>query len=309
MASIHQHSKAKMLLWSVAAAVYDVNSIANAITTPYGRFVFLMEGDRHFWPDGVKDEWASYFFPKEGSFKGAPFQVYTVTTVLAFLGKTYSAVEQARYILAHMLSKGWAPTVCFDRDEAKAQAAVESGIVDGVSDEDLLALHVMLMDFTKAVAEHHYHEIVMGAVDGGATRDMAKVKATLYKETEEEAGASKEDLAGKTNFQCWSDPYTSRKTKKTSITAIYQTSVRKEHMEDIWRRADALRRPKGFTGWRCPHAWYKKIPGIDLATAEYEKARQETRNGAWYDVVEDDIYRDNFMDKKNVDVVKTLLGI
>lgn len=43
---------------------HDVSGIANAITALSRRFVFLMEGDRHFWPEGVKEAWASHFFPK-----------------------------------------------------------------------------------------------------------------------------------------------------------------------------------------------------------------------------------------------------
>lgn len=290
---------------------HDVSGIANAITCismSGTSLIWLLEGDRHFWPEGVKAAWASHFFPKGGSFKGAPFQVYTVTAALVFLGKTYDAAQQAHYILAHMLSKGWAPVACFE-DEAAATLAVAAAKAKqtvSVSQEKLLALHAMLMDFTMAVAGHHYHEIVMGAVEGGPTTDAEAIEETLKKETEEEAGLVLE--SGQATFKEWAKPYTSRKTGKTSTTAIFQTPMRKEHMEDIWRRADALRRPKGFTGWRCPHAWYKTIPGIDLAAAEYEKARQETRNGAWYDV-QDALNKPDFMDKKNVDVVKTLLGI
>ncbi len=172
----------------------------------------------------------------------------------------------------------------------------------------LLALHAILLEFTARVSGQHYHELVMGAVDGGATRDMSKVEATLYKETEEEAGASKEDMAGKTNFQCWSDPFTSRRTGATTVTGIFVTDIEQAAMNRIWAAADAERRPAGFNGWRCPHAWYKKIPGIDLAAAEREKAIQETRNGAWYSV-EEALTRHNFVDGKNQAVLKKVLGL
>lgn len=226
--------------------------------------------------------------------------------MLTFLGKTYNAAQQAQYILAHMLSKGWAPIACFE-DEAAATLAVAAAKAKqtvSVSHEKLLALHAMLMYFTESVADLHYHELVMGAVDGGPTKDAEAILATLKKETDEEAGLVLEP--GQATFQKWAKPYTSRKTGETSTTAIFQTPMRKEHMEDIWRRADALRRPKEFAGWRCPHAWYKKILDIDLAAAEYEKARQETRNGAWYDV-RDALEKVDFMDKKNKDVLNKLL--
>lgn len=313
MASIHQHiapaaAAGETKEDSLKSPPHNVSGIANAITCIGQLLIWLLEGDRHFWHEGVKAAWASHFFPKGGSFKGAPFQVYTVTAVLVFLGNTYDAAQQAQYILTHMLSKGWAPIACFE-DEAAATLAVAAAKAKqtvSVSQEKLLALHAMLMDFTKAVAEHHYHEIVMGAVEGGPTTDAEAIEETLEKETEEEAGLVLEK--GQATFQKWAKPYTSRKTGETSTTAIFQTPMRKEHMEDIWRRADALRRPEGFTGWRCPHAWYKTIPGIDLAAAEYEKAHQETRNGAWYDV-RDALNKPDFMDPKNVAVVKTLLCI
>lgn len=310
--SIHQHVASSTVVSTgetkedhLKNPPHDVSGIANVITCS---LIWLLEGDRHFWPDGLKAKWALHFFPKGDTFKGAPFQVYTVTDVLVFLGKTYDAAQQAHYILAHMLSKGWAPIACFE-DEAAATLAVAAAKAKqtvSVSQEKLLALHAMLMDFTEAVAEHHYHELVMGAVDGGPTKEAETILATLKKETDEEAGLVLQK--GQAKFQKWATPYTSRRTGETSTTAIFQTSMRKEHMEDIWKRADALRRPEGFTGWRCPHAWYKKIPGIDLAAAEHEKARQETRNGAWYDV-QDALRRPDFMDPKNVAVVKTLLGI
>jgi len=91
--------------------------------------------------------------------------VYTVTDTLEFLDNTYNAVEQARYIMAHMLSKGWAPKVCFeDEDEASAAVvAAKAKQTVSVSPEKLLALYTILQNTTKAVAGHHFHELVMGA--------------------------------------------------------------------------------------------------------------------------------------------------
>ena len=284
---------------------YDVNGIANVITCfePSGTLlIWLMEGDRHFWPDGVKAGWGEQFFPKGGSFKGAPHQVYTVTNTLTFLGKTYDATEQARYILAHMLSKKWAPKLCFE-DEAEASDAV-AGLSFNVSDEKLNHLHEMLMSTTAQIAGHYYHELVMGGNDGGPTKESATIVKTLKKETDEEAGLVLKD--GQAIFKCWADRYLSSRTNEYSTVAIFETVMDKKNMEDTWESADADRRPKGFAGWRCPHSWFKKIPDINVDDGDKEKARQETRNGGLAHV-HDAIARDHFMDKKNRDVVNKIL--
>ncbi len=79
-------------------------------------------------------------------------------------------------------------------------------------------------------------------------------------------------------------------------------------MERVWARADRRRRPAGFNGWRCPHPWYKVIPGVDLAAAARDKAVQETRNGRWYWVSEA-LERANFLDKKNRQVLVQILAL
>ena len=310
--TVHQHVSKKVKtshaggFEGLSDPPHEVAGIANAFMSVGRTLVFLMRGDRHFWDQKTESDWATKFWPKDGTFKGAPFQVYTVAETLTLLGKSYAPAEIARWILAHMLSKKWVPMCCFpDRDTATAALAKDFD-VGTVEEASLLALHNILHDFTGRVSGQHYHELAMGAVDDGATRDMAKVEATLYKETEEEAGASKEDLAGKTNFQVWSDAFTSRKTGETTVTAIFVTDIEQSAMNHIWATADAERRPAGFNGWRCPHAWYKKIPGIDLGAAEREKAIQETRNGAWYSV-DEALTRHDFVDAKNQAVLKKIV--
>lgn len=312
-ATIHQHvsKKAKTAhaggFEGLSDPPHDVTGIANAFLSSGRVRVYLMQGDRHFWDEKTKSDWTTKFWPKDDTFKGAPFQVYTVAETLTLLGKSYGPVDMTRWILAHMLSKKWVPMCCFpDRDTATAALAKDFD-VGTVEDMSLVVLHTILTEFTARVSGQHYHELVMGAVDSGATQDMSKVVDTLYKESEEEAGASKEVLAGKTNFQCWSEPFTSRRTGETTVTAIFVTDIGEAEMNAIWAAADAERRPEGFNGWRCPHAWYKKIPGIDLAAAEREKAIQETRNGAWYSV-EEALTRHNFVDGKNQAVLKKILG-
>jgi 8-oxo-dGTP pyrophosphatase MutT (NUDIX family) len=294
---------------SLKTPPHVVSGIANAITYigPDGNtYIFLLEGDRHFWDKTVKFEWRQYFYgnKKDLGLNGAPFQVYTVTPEMEFLGKTYNAVEQARYILKHMLSKGWVPIVCFNNED-EAVNAVKTGNISNVSDEMLSTLHGILMYFTGKVSGVHYHEIVMGAVDGGPTDDPEKIISTLRKETFEEAGFQL--VPGQTIFICWADPYTSRKTGVTSTTAIFQTVIDKDTMEAIWKKADSHRRPEGFFGWRCPHAWYKTIPGIYLNAAANEKAIQETRNGAWHELHEA-LNKIHFVDSKNKAVLMKLFS-
>lgn len=310
--TVHQHVSKKVKTThaggfeGLSDPPHDVAGIANAFMSAGRTRVFMFRGDRHFWDEKVKSDWSAIFWPKDDTFKGAPFQVYTVAETLTLLGKPYAPAEMARWILAHMLSKKWVPMCCFPDIEAATAAVAKDFDITTVEEASLTVLHSILHDFTGRVSGQHYHELVMGAVDGGATQDMAKVESTLYKESEEEAGASKEDLVDKTKFQCWSDPFTSRKTGETTVTAIFVTDIEDADMNRIWAAADAERRPADFNGWRCPHAWYKKIPGVDLGAAEREKAIQETRNGAWYSV-DEALTRHDFVDAKNQAVLKKIV--
>lgn len=312
--TVHQHvsKKAKTSHSENFAGLsnppHDVAGIANALMASERSEVFLMRGDRHFWDEKTKADWALEFWPQDSKLKGAPFQVYTLSTSLTLLGKEYNRVDMTRWILAHMLSKKWAPVCCFKTVEEAHLALDKDFDINHVEVAELLTLHGILLNFTVRVSGQHYHELVMGAVDGGATQDMAAVVKTLYKETEEESGAVKSDIHDKIMFQAWSTPFTSRKTGNTTVSAIFVTDfLSKDEMLRIWAAADSERRPEGFDGWRCPHAWYKKIPNIDLAAAEREKAIQETRNGAWYPV-EEALTRTNFVDKKNQAVLRKILG-
>jgi 8-oxo-dGTP pyrophosphatase MutT (NUDIX family) len=289
--------------------------ITNAIMTPKRDEVFILEGDRHFWTDEIKAMWKEQFHKKvEHSTEkdkrgkpvkliaGEPFQVYTVQDQLQFQGVIYNNVEQARNILRHMLSKKWVPTCCFATPE-KALTAVATQDVSQVQDDSLAALHNMLSVFTDKVTDLHYQELVMGGVEGGATRDMQRVRETLYAESREEAGLTQQEVDSRKQFITFSDPY------RGSVNAIFvSTFSYKAGMEAIWRRANDLRRPLGgVPRWRCPHAWYKCIPGIDKDSAKVEKADNETRNGRWVSV-EEALNREKFCDPKNQAMLKKILG-
>lgn len=322
---------------------HDVRGIANAIFTALRTLVFLLKGDRHFWVGNTKKDYGELFYEKGDNLKGTPFQVHTVNRGhLTFCGVRYEPIDQARWILKHMLSKGWAPTCCFDTRE-DAIAAVErvknkdysdvQGDTPTVTDEKLIFLHDKLLEFTNRVASHPYFELVMGSVeiDGveQATRNMNAVVETLYKETYEEAGAEKKEIQDKVQFFNWSKPFVSRKTGVTSVTAIFTTDFENgSDMEEIWRAEDQVRRPHwksscltefgetqwhiSLDKWRCPHAWYKGVPSIEgneqaLAMCAHEKAIQETRSGQFF-TVDEAMDRDLFMDPKNKDVLRQILG-
>ena len=97
--TVHQHVSKKVKtahaggFEGLSAPPHDVTGIANAFLSAVRRLVFLMRGDRHFWDEKTKSDWATKFWPKDDTFKGAPFQVYTVAETLTLLGKSYGAVD------------------------------------------------------------------------------------------------------------------------------------------------------------------------------------------------------------------------
>ena len=92
---------------------YLIAGIAEAITCDDK--VFLLEGDRHHWPNNLKEEWEEQWWFE------APFQVITVKEKLSFLGRVYSNIQQAEYILDFCIQKkGWIPKIFFPTEhEAK----------------------------------------------------------------------------------------------------------------------------------------------------------------------------------------------
>ena len=302
-----------------------MNGVSHTILSPDYEETFVWEGDRHHWPGTTKGVWATHFHGD------APFQNYTVEDTLDFQGKKYGPIEQAGFILKHMITKGWAPTCCCDENtaqlvaaakqatklakkektpEAKAAAKAAEALAlesaRSVTPDQLKALHALLMDFTARVKDHHYIEMVMGGVDGGPTTDIDTVIATAQKETKEEAGL--DESSESLTFVGWAEPYTSRKSGETTTTAMFVTYKEKTAMEQSWADTEARRRPNGKKTWRCPHAWYRVIPGIDMDAAAHEKAIHETRNGHWITLDE----AEKIMDSKNVKVlrqVRNMMGI
>ena len=330
LATYHQHAKRPKtshegVSEGLSNPPMDVIGVTNALMAAGRSMAFLMKGDRHFWEPETETAWKNCFHPehkhptktdKRGkpvkTISGAPFQVYTVGLVLEFLGKTYGPAEQARWILKHMVSKKWLPLavfnfeIIFDQEGGYTEDSVDQMLsdfdVNMVPEAQLLELHSMLLDFTQRVSGVHYHELVMGNVDPKPTKDKAKVLDTLYAESDEEAGLTKDHVNQKSKFFGWSDPY------RGCVNAIFVTDFADpREMVDIWQAADDVRRPPGAAKWRCPHAWFKGIPGIDKEAGKIEKSYQETRDGAWHSIV-DIQNRPNFVDSKNLSMLAKILG-
>lgn len=264
---------------------YLVSGIGEAITCDDQ--VFLLEGDRHHWPNNVKEEWDEQWWYKK------PGQVITVKEKLVFLGKEYSAVQQAEYIFEYCMQKGWIPKIFFKTEEEAEQAKKFREY--GCSIEQLKEFHAMLMHFTEKVKDHHYLEMVFGHIDEGPTNDMALVELTRKREVLEEAGHMT-----KAEFIGYSDPFTNR-DGVTTVSALYKSHMDTKDMELVWSQVEANRRPTGYE-WRCPFAWHKNIPGIDQIDARLEKAMQETCNGKWYP-----LQVHPRMDKKNKDTISKFI--
>lgn len=238
---------------------YPVSGIGEAITCDDQ--VFLLEGDRHHWPNNLKEEW-------EEQWHEAPYQVITVKEKLIFQGRIFSSVQQAEYILEYCVHKGWIPKFFPDPEPIKKHKEYACSI------DTLKQFHAMLMDFTQRVKDHHYLEIVFGKIDEGPTYDMALVESTRKREVLEEAGhLTQADFIG------YSEPFTSKGV--TSVSALFKSHMDIQDMEIVWMQVEANRRPTGYE-WRCPIPWYKYIPNIDKTAAALEKATHETCNGKWY---------------------------
>ena len=265
---------------------YLIAGIGEAITCDDK--VFLLEGDRHHWPNNLKEEW------EEQWWFDAPFQILTVKEKLFFVGKMYSSIEQAEYILDYCIQKkGWIPKIFFPTEEEAKRAKEHKEYACSIN--QLKDFHAMLMHFTEKVKNHHYLEIVFGQIDEGPTSDMAIVEQTRKREVLEEAGHITQ-----AEFIQFSEPFTSRKTGLTTVSALFKSHMEIKDMELIWSQVEANRRPTGYE-WRCPIAWYKYIPGIDQRLAMLEKAVQETCNGKWYPLKVHPC-----MDKKNKAAIITL---
>lgn len=303
-----------------------VTGCSNAIIGD-GDVVFVFEGDRHFWTKEVENSWKKKFWRKGVTFKGAPYQVYTVKDSLAFLGVSYEPVDHARFILKHMLGKKWVPICCFPEESEAEEAVQESFDVSSVEVSRLENLFRILMEFTERVEHLHFNELVMGAIDQGPTFDTKLVKDTMMRESFEEAGAEivtdietdegpvdamfhdMDKIDGIVQLVGFSDPFKSRKTNQTCVSAMFVSRFANNGiMDEIWSKSDSMRRPGGLSSWRCPHAWYKVIPGIDKKAAEKEKAIQETRNGRWVPIQEA-LQRELFMDVKNKNVLTKTLAL
>lgn len=264
--------------------------ILNMDSTKY----FLLPGDRHHWPEGVKEQWAKLFHPAGESIKGAPYQVITVKEVLHFLDQDFPAAEQAGAIVEYCITKGWFPKCCFTKEAALDIAKSGDDYAYSVETSQLLEFHGHLMKFTALVEDHHYLENVFGGVEGGPTTDPAKIWDCLIREGKEESGM---DLSN-SQFLCYSAPRASRKTGETTVTAFFIAWVDEEEMTQAFQAKMSLLGPNR---WQCALPWYKELD-VEQAAAKAEKADCETLPGAkWYPF---DPEGHRLMDAKNKAIVQ-----
>ena len=259
---------------------FSVSGIGCVVLSPDSKKVFVVEGDRHLWPDGLKDEWSAVFHPiiedPQGKkvIKGAPFQVITVKETLEFLGKTYEPADQAGAIVEYCITKGWFPKCCFTLEAAVDIAKSGEDYAYTVETSQLLEFHTQLMDFTARVANHHYMENIFGAIDGEPTTNEERICTTLYREAYEEFNLPAEILDS-AQFLQYSPPREARKTGQMVVTAYFVVRVDEEVMLSAWH-AKMLRDRTTGNEWRCALPWYKFIGDIDIAAAKCAKSDLET---------------------------------
>lgn len=226
----------------------QVSSIVETITC--NDYVFLLEGNRHLWPKGLKKQWDKHWHK-------APDQVFTVKEMLVLQGRVYSDLEQAAYILEYCVHKGWIPTFFTQPDIIKKYKEYS------VSTKQLKDFFDMLKEFTLKVEDQHLLHHVVGHFK--PTQDMNLVEAHRKRIVLDEAGhITHAKLVGVDNG-----------------VAMYQSYMDMKDMEVVWMQVEANRRPTGYE-WRCPHKWYKVIPDIDQAAAKEEVYWHRTSKGRWY---------------------------
>ena len=266
---------------------FPASGVGLVVLSSNGKKVYLVEGDRNLWPEGVKEAWDAIFHPvfeEAGKrlINGAPVQVITVTETLEFLGKTFGPVDQTEGILEWCVSKGYFPKCCFTREAAVEIAKRGDDYEYGSSQSQLLEFHAILMDFTARVADAHYLENVFGAVDGSPTMDVETIRDTLYREADEEFNLPRECL-NNAQFLCYGEPRQARKTGATVVTAYFVVFVNEDFMVSAWQAKMLRDRPTG-NEWRGALSWYKFL-GVNLADAKRAKAALETGpRGGFYPV-------------------------
>jgi len=253
-----------------------VSGVGCIVMSPDSKKVFLVEGDRHLWPEGVEDLYKALFHG------AAPGQVITVKAFLNFLGKEYTPAEFMGAIVEWCVSKGYFPKSCFTEEAAVEIAKDSDDYAYTVQTSQLLAFHSELMQFTDHVADHHYQENVFGAVDGGPTMDVDTIRDTLYREGHEEFNLPLE-LLRNAQFLRYGKPR-QNKSGETVVTAYFVVWVNEQEMLEAWQTKMICDRPT-CNEWRCMFSWFKFLGGIDVATAKNAKAHLETGpSGDWHPV-------------------------
>lgn len=282
---------------------FECVGVGAIILNPDGSKYFLLRGDRHHLPKGIKKAWEAIFHAVlkdpdgKAVIKGAPFQVFTVKETLYFLGQEYSASDQASAIVEYCVTKGWFPKCCFTEMAAIEIAMSGEDYAYTVNSDQLEAFFSELTKFTALVAEYRYLENVFGGIQGGPTFSPDEIWACLMDESEEESGMRFTNA----QFLCYSAPRTSRKTGKISVTAFFVAWVGEDEMTAAFAAKMLRDRPFG-NEWACALPFYKTMD-VDQAAAKASKANLETLpESKWFEFDSDG---HPLMDDKNKTLIQT----
>jgi hypothetical protein len=281
--------------------------------------VFIVDGDRTErspafwagWKDQFHDDVPHNLYSVQVSAKGE-YVPLTVPAAAHMTGEshTFTAEEDGRAILIHMVSKKWLPKCCFSTEMAdeiirqidaaeqqaaagldkraarkakkKAAISIAKAVVTTVA--DIGPLMDMLVRFSVwqqrgSVQENGpvgspfwWTELVMGGIKRGATDTQ-----TAIDEGNEEACVDRNYAAGhleKTGLM----EFTRRDGSK-GYTSTFSLVIGEEKQSTDWV-AEQERRDT-MSNWRCPHSYFAFVPGIVESEMEKVKELRETRNGRW----------------------------
>ena len=281
---------------------YNVTGIANVLVSMKENklWYFGLDGDRRRLTAAQKAAWASHFHIMDQIVQGAPHSPYYTKepdsdgTTLVMCGQKFDKLKVAEAQFEHAMSKGWVPLIFGSlADARKAVTNKEYAL----QKDTLHSFHDLMLEFTRVTETQRYHEVIMGA------REREEpILETVARETLEEAGVTID--ASNLHFVGYSDPFMSRKTGETCVTAIFVTFVDRKATEEDFKAAMQARRPTGYE-YDCPHAFYKKLP-VDPAAAKLEKGNLEVVSGAFHELDLDGPLHPN-MDFKNKKIMEKVI--
>ena len=286
--------------------------------------VFIVDGDRTerspafwaAWGDQFHGDVPHNMYSVQVSAKGEYVRLKVPASAhVTGESHTFTAEEDARAILIHMVSKKWLPKCCFSTEMAneiirqinvaeeqatagldkkaarkakkKAAIPIAKAVVAGIA--DIGPLMTMLVRFSvwqqRGSAEENgpvgspfwWTELVMGGIKRGATDTQ-----TAIDEGNEEACVDRNYAAGhleKTGLM----EFTRRDGSK-GYTSTFSLAIGEEKQSTDWNMEQERR--DAMSNWRCPHGYFTFLPGIVESEMEKVKELRETRNGRWVTIAQ-----------------------